>query len=139
MSIKKEEVERICDRVKYEMLALVCGEATQTQNEQRQAVPDWLTIEELVVYMRLDTKAGIEKWIKRGENPLPHGRVGDLLRFYRTEVDQWMHDEAERTRLKLSERRSRKAAENGPQPSVPAGKRPSLSIAGSKGDGHASL
>ena len=55
------------------------------------------------------TTAGILKWSKRPLDhfPLPHGYMGDLLRFNRVEVDLWAHEEAERRRVQHEKRRLR--------------------------------
>jgi predicted DNA-binding transcriptional regulator AlpA len=137
MSSKKEEVERIFDRAKYEALALVCGEPAPVLTKQQETTPEWLTKEQLAAYWQLSSISGIEKWIKRKSDqfPLPHAYMGDLLRFPRKEVDQWALAEAERRERK----RLQPARDESDSSTPPASKRPNLSVAGSKGDDHASL
>jgi len=77
-------------------------------------LPGWMTAAQLARYWQLvdanckPITAGIMKWTKRAEDehPLPHARMGDLLRFKREDVDQWAQDEAalrraEKNRKKL--------------------------------------
>ncbi|HZI87849.1 MAG TPA: hypothetical protein VFD48_13530 [Pyrinomonadaceae bacterium] len=98
----KNEVERIVDRAKYELLAMLVEE--KPESESGASLPEWLTAEQLADYWQLRNKqgtlttAGLLKWIARKPEdfPLPHARMGDLIRFHRTEVDQWAREEATR-------------------------------------------
>jgi hypothetical protein len=104
--MSKDEIVRIIDRAKYELVALVLSEVPKAE-----AAPvmlsDWLTAEQLADYWQLRSKkgevttAGILKWAARKPEdfPLPSARMGDLLRFKRDEVNEWAKEEAERRRL----------------------------------------
>jgi hypothetical protein len=96
---KKEEVERIFERAKYEALALVCSESAPTA-ASGETWGEWLTEEELMKYWSLDSNAGLRSWRKRPADqfPLPHARMGELIRFNRNECDQWAREEAIRQR-----------------------------------------
>jgi hypothetical protein len=102
----KDEVARILDRAKHELLALSLAE--QTPVESVAPVPEWLTPDQLADYWQLRNKkgklstSGLLKWVTRGPEdfPLPHARMGDLLRFKRDEINQWAKDEAERRRVR---------------------------------------
>jgi hypothetical protein len=98
--MKKEEVERIFDRAKHELLALLLSESRQS-NVGEQQLPEWLTEEQLMKYWQLDSTSGIRSWRKRSSDqfPLPHGRCGDLVRYNRKACDQWLGDEATRKKL----------------------------------------
>lgn len=94
--MSKDEIVRIIDRAKYELVALILSEAPKI--ETAQATPsDWLTVEQLAEYWQLRSKkgdvttAGILKWVARKPKdfPLPSARMGDLLRFKRDEVNEW--------------------------------------------------
>lgn len=100
--MKKEEVERIFDRAKHEVerakheaLALLCSEPSQAVD---QPLPEWMNKEELANYWGMKSTSGIVSWTKRSEFPLPHGYMGDMLRFPRKECDQWAREEADRNR-----------------------------------------
>lgn len=94
---KKEEVERIFDRAKFEALALLLAEPPQATGAE-ESLPEWLTEEQLMRYWQLDSTAGIKSWRKRAADkfPLPHGRLGDKVRYNRTECDRWAREEAAR-------------------------------------------
>ncbi|MFN2513396.1 MAG: hypothetical protein ABR568_18480 [Pyrinomonadaceae bacterium] len=102
--MSRDEVTRIVDRAKYELLALVSAELPKTESPL--VMPEWLTAEQLAEYWQLRSKtgkvttAGLLKWVARKPDdfPLPSARMGDLLRFKRDEVNQWAKDEAERRR-----------------------------------------
>jgi hypothetical protein len=102
--VPKDEVNRICDRVRDEVLALFVRESAPA--EAAASPPEWLTVQQLAEHWQLRngrgqlTTSGILKWTKRDieEFPLPHAYMGDLIRFHRTEVDQWARDEAQRRR-----------------------------------------
>ena len=104
--IPKQELSRICDRAKEELLALAATH--ETAAEPAPVVPEWLTAMQLAEHWQLRnsqgqvTTAGILKWAKRQTEdfPLPHAYMGDLIRFHRTEVDQWAREEADRRRVR---------------------------------------
>jgi len=95
---KKEEVERIFDRAKYEALAVICAEPRPTAVCDK-PLPEWMDKEQLAEYWGLESTSGIISWTKRTEFPLPHSYMGDLLRFNRQKVDQWSEEEAVRKKL----------------------------------------
>lgn len=98
---KKDEVERIFERFKYEALAVVCAEPAPVAIER--TWPEWLTEEQLMEYWQLDSNSGLRKWRQRPADqfPLPCGSIGGgkILRYNRTDVDQWFREEAARQRL----------------------------------------
>jgi hypothetical protein len=104
--MSKDEIVRIIDRAKHELVALVLAEVPKTETVPTMP-SDWLTAEQLADYWQLRSKkgevttAGILKWVARKpqEFPLPSARMGDLLRFKRDEVNVWAKEEAERRRL----------------------------------------
>jgi hypothetical protein len=101
----KEKLTRVLERATHEALALVLAQP----ESERTAEPlsEWMTATQLARYWQLinaegePTTAGIMKWAKRAddEHPLPHARMGDLLRFKREEVDRWAQEEAVRRKL----------------------------------------
>jgi hypothetical protein len=105
-----EQVERICERARNEMLTLIRSRPTE-----QTIVPlrDWMSATQLAEYWQLyndknePTTAGIVKWSKRppDQSPLPHAYMGDLLRFNREEADLWAREEAERRRVQSQQRR----------------------------------
>lgn len=108
------QVERIYDRAKNEVLALIQSRPAEPTPMPR---PEWMSANQLAEYWQLyndknePTTAGILKWAKRRPDqfPLPHAYMGDLLRFNRDEVDLWAKQEAQRRR-EQSERRRLKIA-----------------------------
>ena len=104
------ELARIYERAQEETLALL---QSQPAEQIISPVREWMSATQLAEYWQLyndknePTTAGILKWSKRpaGQFPLPHAYMGDLLRFYRDEVDQWAHEEAERRRVHNAKRR----------------------------------
>jgi len=108
------EVTRICERTKHELLAVIHSLPT-AETLVRPATPDWMTAKQLAEYWQFvdgDGKprtAGILKWTKRppDESPLPHAYMGDLLRFNREDVDNWAKEEAERRRIQNERKRSK--------------------------------
>jgi len=104
----KDEVTRICDRAKVDLLAILS--AQQPKLEVVAVLPEWLTASQLAEHWQLTndegkpTTAGIQKWAKRKPEdfPLPHAYMGDRIRFPRIEVDQWAREEAERRRTAKS-------------------------------------
>jgi predicted DNA-binding transcriptional regulator AlpA len=104
---------RIAEHFKSEVLELLrCG-LTNQPPAPAPAPREWMTAAQLAEYWQLlndknePTTAGILKWARRAPNqfPLPHAYMGDLLRFNRTEVDQWAREEAERRRTEKEKRR----------------------------------
>lgn len=104
------QVERICERARNEMLALILS---RPKEQIVSPVRDWMSATQLAEYWQLyndknePTTAGILKWTKRPANqfPLPHAYMGDLLRFNREQVDLWAREEAERRRAQHEKRR----------------------------------
>jgi len=107
-----DQVSLICDRAKYELLALMKS-LPSVDREQHKSRPDWMTAAQLAEYWQIvDEKgrprtAGILKWAKRTpeEFPLPHAYMGDLLRFHREDVDMWAREESVRRRLRSKRKR----------------------------------
>jgi hypothetical protein len=106
------EVVRIYERAQNETLALLQSRPPETVVA---TLREWMSATQLAEYWQLyndknePTTAGILKWAKRAPDqfPLPHAYMGDLLRFSRTEVDLWAHEEAERRRVQNEKRRLR--------------------------------
>ncbi len=100
--MSKDDVTRICERAKFELLALL--PARPAEPEKATVLPDWLTANQLAEYWQITndqgkpTTSGILKWARRKSEdfPLPHGYMGDLIRFPRVEADRWAREEAER-------------------------------------------
>ena len=107
-----ERVMRIGERVQAEVLELLMS---RNIDEPRAPTRAWMTATQLAEYWQLyndknePTTAGILKWCKRPPDrfPLPHGYMGDLLRFNRHEVDGWAKEEAERRRVQKEKRQLR--------------------------------
>ena len=105
----QDEVTRILDRAKYELLAMMLEEKPECASAA--PFPEWLTAEQLADYWQLRNKrgtlttAGLLKWTARKPEdfPLPHARMGDLIRFHRAEVDQWAREEATRRGAKKNQ------------------------------------
>lgn len=112
MNSQQDEIIRICERAKHELIALGLSEAP-TLDAVSMPLPSWLTSEQLADYWQLRNKkgeittSGLLTWAKRGpdEFPLPHAYMGDLIRFPREEADAWAKDEAERRRLAKNKNR----------------------------------
>ncbi|SRR6266496_2282641 len=110
----KEQLTRLFDRMSEEAIALLLPQP-QPETVAPEPTPEWMTASQLACYWQLvngngePTTAGIMKWARRSENehPLPHAYMGDLLRFYRDEVDVWAIEEAERRRTQNEKRRLR--------------------------------
>ncbi len=106
------DVVRIYERAQSETLALL-----QSRPVEKVVIPvrEWMSATQLAEYWQLyndknePTTAGIVKWSRRPPDqfPLPHACMGDLLRFNRTEVDLWAHEEAARRRVQNEKRRLR--------------------------------
>ena len=104
------QLSRIYERAQSETLALIQAQPTE---ELRAPLREWMSAAQLAEYWQLfneknePTTAGILKWTKRPADqfPLPHAHMGDLLRFNRSEVDQWAREEAERRRVHNEKRR----------------------------------
>jgi hypothetical protein len=107
-----DQVALICDRAKYELLALMKSLPSVDQGRHPR-LPEWMTAAQLAEYWQIvDEKgnprtAGILKWAKRTseEFPLPHAYMGDLLRFHREDVDLWAREESVRRRLRSEKKR----------------------------------
>jgi hypothetical protein len=110
----KEKLASVIDRATEEAIALLLTRREPAQPSVESS-PEWMTASQLARYWQLvnangePTTAGIMKWAKRAENehPLPHGYMGDLLRFHRDEADLWAREEAERRRVRNEKRRLR--------------------------------
>lgn len=108
----KQKLNQIFDRTTLDAIALLLSES-KPDKILYESTPDWMTASQLARYWQLvnsddePTTAGIMKWTKRSEDdhPLPHAYMGDLLRFYRDEVDAWARQEAERRRAQSEKRR----------------------------------
>jgi hypothetical protein len=108
-----DQVALICDRAKHELLALM--KSLPLGPAASKSLPEWMTASQLAEYWQiLDEKgkprtAGILKWAKRTpeEFPLPHAYMGDLLRFYREDVDIWAREEGIRRRVQSERKRKR--------------------------------
>lgn len=107
------EIERVCDRVKHELWALLLSRTAESKNDDSPTPQLWMTAAQLAEYWQFvhpDGKprtAGILKWTKRRPNefPLPHAQMGDLMRFNREDVDKWAKEEAERRRIQNERKR----------------------------------
>jgi predicted DNA-binding transcriptional regulator AlpA len=105
------QVSRIFERAKDELLILLRAE--QSASTSIAPSREWMSATQLAEYWQLyndknePSSAGILKWAKRPADqfPLPHAYMGDLLRFNRSEVDQWARQEAERRRAQAEKRR----------------------------------
>jgi hypothetical protein len=108
----KEKLASVIDRATQDALALLLSQR-EAETPSVESAPEWMTAAQLARYWQLvnangeATTAGVMKWAKRRENehPLPHAYMGDLLRFHRTDVDLWAHEEAERRRVQDEQRR----------------------------------
>lgn len=108
-----EQITRICDRTKHELLAMTYSLSPLGATEACESLPQWMTAAQLAEYWQLVDEsgkprtAGILKWTKRpaDEFPLPHAQMGDLMRFNREDVDQWAKEEAERRRIQNERKR----------------------------------
>src|ERR1044072_6495335 len=97
----KAKTAGVVERAPKEVIALVEA-GRDGEHNSVEALPEWMTAAQLARYLQLvnasgePITAGIMKWTKRAENehPLPHARMGDLLRFKREDVDRWAHEEA---------------------------------------------
>ena len=109
----KTRITDVLECALKEVIALVEADRGVEKNSA-ETLPEWMTAAQLARYWQLVNAsgeaitAGIMKWTKRAENehPLPHGCMGDLLRFKREEVDRWEQEEAafrraEKNRKKL--------------------------------------
>ena len=108
----KEKLASVIDRATQDAIALLLTQREAAQPSV-ESVPEWMTASQLARYWQLvnangePTTAGITKWARRSEHPLPHAYMGDLLRFHRDEVDVWAREEADRRRLQNEQRRLR--------------------------------
>jgi hypothetical protein len=110
----KTQIAQICERAKHELLAVVASmpEAISLDLRRAASPPDWMSPKQLAEYWQLLTENGeaktaaILKWAQRpdAEFPLPHARMGDLIRFRRADADQWALDESARRRVAKSRR-----------------------------------
>ena len=108
----KQKLDQLFDRTTLDAIALLLAES---ESETITPLLDWMTASQLARYWQLvnangePTTAGIIKWARRSddEHPLPHAYMGDLLRFYRAEVDVWAREEADRRRVQNEHRRLR--------------------------------
>jgi PTS system nitrogen regulatory IIA component len=57
---------------------------------------DILTIEEVAKYLRVSERTAYE-WAQRGE--IPAGKIGTVWRFKRSEIEQWVNDRLQVSRL----------------------------------------
>jgi excisionase family DNA binding protein len=78
--LTEPEIEAIA--TKSAMLALKMRE-----KETAKLFPEVMTISQLSEYLKF-SEPTIRKWIK--EEYLPFHRLGDSMRFYKTEVDSWV-------------------------------------------------
>jgi hypothetical protein len=107
-----EQIARICERTRHELLTLIASQPPPMPSTAS-ASADWMSATQLAEYWQLHndkgepTVAGILKWSKRPQDqfPLPHAYMGDLLRFNRDDVDQWAREEAARRRTQNERRR----------------------------------
>lgn len=110
----KEKLASVINRATQDAIALLLTQRGAAQRSVEPA-PEWMTATQLARYWQLvnangePTTAGIMKWARRAdsEHPLPHGYMGDLLRFHRDEVDVWAKEEADRRRAQNEKRRLR--------------------------------
>jgi hypothetical protein len=110
----KEKLVGLFDRTSDEAIAMLAAQS-EIEKVAPEPLPDWMTASQLARYWQLvnangePTTAGIMKWARRRENehPLPHAYMGDLLRFYRNDVDVWAREEADRRRVQNEQRRLR--------------------------------
>ena len=109
----KAKIADVLECALKEIIALVETDR-YVERSSPEPLPEWMTAAQLARYWQLvnasgePITAGIMKWTKRAENehPLPHARIGDLLRFKREDVDRWAQEEAafrraEKNRKKL--------------------------------------
>jgi hypothetical protein len=99
----EQQVTRICERAKHELIALLLS-LPVTADPPAAPIQEWMTAKQLAEYWQLLTNdnqprtAGIMKWANRpaDQSPLPHAYMGDLLRFRRDDVNRWAQEEAVR-------------------------------------------
>lgn len=97
----EEKLELILVKLKLDLLSEVF-QVKQFADKPAQNQLLWLTAEQLAEHWGMINPEGRPKigriinWTKRDEHPLPHGRMGDLIKFDRDEADQWAKDEAVR-------------------------------------------
>jgi excisionase family DNA binding protein len=48
-----------------------------------------MTLQEAAAFLRLHPRT-LSRWIRSGEVAVPHGRVGERLRFRKSELCAWM-------------------------------------------------
>jgi len=110
----REKLTRLFDRATQDAVALLLTHR-EIEKPSTEPIPEWMTASQLARYWQLvnangePTTAGIMKWARRqdDEHPLPHAYMGDLLRFYRADVDVWAREEADRRRVHNEHRRLR--------------------------------
>lgn len=110
----QEKLTRVLDRATQDAIALLLAQR-EAERPHAEPAPEWMTASQLARYWQLvnangePTTAGIMKWARRpeDEHPLPHAYMGDLLRFYRADVDVWAREEAYRRRVQNEQRRLR--------------------------------
>lgn len=103
MNTIDEKFKVIFERFELETLASVKDILARAETASAPA-RKWLTAEQLAEHWNLygkdgqPTTASIYKWTNRQENPLPHAKMGDLVRYNPDEADQWAREEAVRHR-----------------------------------------
>src|ERR1051326_339063 len=111
-----DQVRQIFDRTKHELSALLLSvQAPVESNASSSAQLEWMTARQLAEYWQIYSEegeprtAGILKWARRPPDqfPLPHGYMGDLIRFKRGDVDRWAIEEASRRRVGTQRKRLR--------------------------------
>ena len=81
------------------VLSIVTPELERRESERRPAIPpkEWLTEAELAELLQCSTDT-LKAYAMREENPLPYGKVGEMRRYHREDVDAWLRAEGQRDR-----------------------------------------
>lgn len=89
MSAIEKELEQIAERVALRVVEAHKPAAVRPR--------DWLTEAEVADLLQCSTDT-VRAYAMRDEHPLPYGKVGEIRRYHRADVDAWVRAEGERDR-----------------------------------------
>lgn len=81
------------------VLRIVEPELDRRDSERRSTAPpkEWMTEGELAELLQCSTDT-LKAYAMREQNPLPYGKVGEMRRYHRVDVDAWLRAEGQRDR-----------------------------------------